>query len=92
MQKQLEEQPGVAAAQLCGFFKIYVCLFMLCLQDLLWMRKRKRAEGKLNVTIRTLQLSSLVGLCGRMKAALLSGPLHESVACVKSKQLVRTTK
>lgn len=37
MQKQLEEQPGVAAAQLCGFFK-FICLvretfFMLCLQD-----------------------------------------------------------
>lgn len=40
----------------------------------------------------TLQVSSLLGLCGRMKAALQSGPPHESAACVKSKQLVRTTK
>lgn len=40
----------------------------------------------------TLQVSSLLGLCGRTKAALLSGPLHESAGCVKSKQLVRTTK
>lgn len=39
----------------------------------------------------TLQVSSLLGLCGRMNAALLRGPLHESAACVKSKQLVRTT-
>lgn len=40
----------------------------------------------------TLQVSSLLGLCGRTKAALLSGPLHESAGCMKSKQLVRTTK
>lgn len=40
----------------------------------------------------TLQVSSLLGLCGRMKAALLSGPLHESAGCLKSKQLVSTTK
>lgn len=45
-----------------------------------------------DVMFLTLQVSSLLGLCGRMKAALLSGPLHESAGCLKSKQLVRTTK
>lgn len=51
MQKQLEEQPGVAAAQLCGFLNLFVWCgkhfsCYVCKIALLWMRKRKRAEGK----------------------------------------------
>lgn len=45
-----------------------------------------------DIKVLTLQVSALLGLCGRMKAALLSGPVHMSAGCRKSKQLVKTTK
>lgn len=62
------------------------------IQLMFCLRQIKNVKGVCNVIALTLHVSSLLGRCGRMKAALLSGPLHESAACVKSKQLVRTTK